>query len=47
MRHFLSIKDFTKNELLEMIDLAQKIKKQTKLKQFVPYLYFPQFHAMQ
>jgi len=38
MRHFLSIKDFTKNELLEMIDLAQKIKKQTKLKQFVPYL---------
>ena len=38
MRHFLSIKDFTKNELLEMIDLAQKIKKQTKQKQFVPYL---------
>ncbi|MCK4441411.1 MAG: ornithine carbamoyltransferase, partial [Sulfurovaceae bacterium] len=38
MRHFLSIKDFTKNELLEMIALAQKIKKQTKQKQFVPYL---------
>ena len=38
MRHFLSIKDFTKDELLEMIDLAQKIKKQTKQKQFVPYL---------
>jgi ornithine carbamoyltransferase len=38
MRHFLSIKDFTKNELLEMIALAQKIKKQTKQKQFVPYM---------
>ena len=38
MRHFLSIKDFTKTELLEMIELAQKIKKQTKAKQFVPYM---------
>ncbi|HHB94315.1 MAG TPA: ornithine carbamoyltransferase, partial [Campylobacterales bacterium] len=38
MRHFLSIKDFTKDELLEMIALAQKIKKQTKQKHFVPYL---------
>jgi len=38
MRHFLSIKDFTKNELLEMIALAQKIKKQTKQKQYVPYM---------
>ncbi len=38
MRHFLSIKDFTKNELLEMIALAQKIKIQTKQKQFVPYM---------
>jgi ornithine carbamoyltransferase len=38
MRHFLSLKDFTKTELLEMITLAQKIKKQTKAKKFVPYM---------
>ena len=38
MRHFLSLKDFTKNELLEMITLAQKIKAQTKNKKFVPYM---------
>ena len=38
MRHFLSIKDFTKIELLEMITLAQKIKVQTKTKKFVPYM---------
>ncbi len=38
MRHFLSLKDFTKTELLEMITLAQKIKAQTKAKQFVPYM---------
>ena len=38
MRHFLSLKDFTKTELLEMIALAQKIKKQTKEKKFVPYM---------
>jgi ornithine carbamoyltransferase len=38
MRHFLSLKDFTKTELLEMISLAQKIKAQTKTKQFVPYM---------
>jgi len=38
MRHFLTLKDFSKVELLEMIDLARKIKKQTKERQFVPYL---------
>jgi ornithine carbamoyltransferase len=38
MRHFLTLKDFSKAELLEMIDLARKIKKQTKERQFVPYL---------
>jgi ornithine carbamoyltransferase len=38
MRHFLTLRDFTKTELLEMIDLAHKIKKQTKERQFVPYL---------
>jgi len=38
MRHFLSLKDFSKDELLEMIALAQKIKAQSKAKNFVPYL---------
>lgn len=38
MRHFLSLKDFTKNEILEMITLAQEIKQETKAKNFVPYL---------
>jgi len=38
MRHFLTLKDFTKEELLEMITLAQKIKLQTKQRKFVPYL---------
>ena len=38
MRHFLTIKDFTKDELLEMIALAEKIKLQMKRREFVPYL---------
>ncbi|SFV71451.1 Ornithine carbamoyltransferase [hydrothermal vent metagenome] len=38
MRHFLTLKDFSKDELLEMIALAQKIKTQTKAKKFVPYM---------
>ncbi len=38
MRHFLSLKDFTKDEILEMIELAQRIKSQTKAKKFIPYL---------
>ena len=38
MRHFLTLADFSKEELLEMIDLAIKIKKQTKERNFVPYL---------
>jgi len=38
MRHFLTLKDFTKSELLEMIDLAIKIKAQTKKREYVPYL---------
>ena len=38
MRHFLTLRDFTKDELQEMIDLAFKIKKQTKNGEFVPYL---------
>ena len=38
MRHFLTLADFTKEELLEMIDLAVKIKAQTKRREFVPYM---------
>ncbi len=38
MRHFLTLKDFTKNEILEIIELSIKIKKQLKSKEFVPYL---------
>ena len=38
MRHFLTLADFTKVELLEMITLAQKIKAQTKARKFVPYM---------
>ncbi|RUM74350.1 MAG: ornithine carbamoyltransferase [Sulfurovum sp.] len=38
MRHFLTLGDFSKEELLEMIALAQKIKLQTKQRKFVPYL---------
>jgi len=38
VRHFLSLKDFSKEEILEMIELARTIKKQAKKKDFVPYL---------
>ena len=38
MRHFLTLKDFSKDELLEMVDLARKIKTQTKSKSFIPYM---------
>jgi ornithine carbamoyltransferase len=38
MRHFLTLKDFTRDELREMIDLAIKIKAQTKAGEYVPYL---------
>ena len=38
MRHFLTLADFTKEELSEMLDLAVAIKAQTKRKEFVPYL---------
>jgi ornithine carbamoyltransferase len=34
----LTLTDFSKDELLEMIDLAIKIKAQTKKREFVPYL---------
>ncbi len=38
MRHFLTLKDFTKDEILEMITLAQKIKAQTKQRKYVHYM---------
>ena len=38
MRHFLSLKEYSKEEILAIIDLAQKIKEETKRKEFVPYL---------
>ena len=38
LRHFLSLKDYTKNEILEIIQLGIDIKKETKNKIFKPYL---------
>lgn len=38
MRHCLTLSDFTKDEILEIIDLAIKIKTETKNKIFTPYL---------
>lgn len=38
MRHFLTLSDFTREELLEIISLSQKIKTETKNKKFEPYL---------
>ncbi len=38
MRHFLKLSDFSKEELLEMIHLAMKIKKEAKKRVFIPYL---------
>jgi len=38
VRHFLSLKDFTKEEILEIINLGIKIKKETKNRIFQPYL---------
>ncbi|MDY0263781.1 MAG: ornithine carbamoyltransferase [Sulfurospirillum cavolei] len=38
MRHFLTLKDFSKKEILEIIDLAIKIKKQAKTGKYKPYL---------
>ena len=38
MRHFLSLYDFTKEEILEIIDLGIKIKKEAKVGNYIPYL---------
>jgi len=38
VRHFLSLYDFTKEEILEIIELGVKIKKEAKVKNYIPYL---------
>ena len=38
MKHFLSLKDYSKEEILEIIDLGLKIKRETKNGVFPPYL---------
>ncbi|MEW5833197.1 MAG: ornithine carbamoyltransferase [Campylobacterota bacterium] len=38
MRHFLTLKDYTKEEILEILDLGVQIKKEVKARNFVPRL---------
>lgn len=38
MRHFLTLDDFSKDEILQMINLAREIKKEAKACKFKPYL---------
>jgi len=38
VKHFLSLKDYSKEEILEIIELGLQIKKETKNKIFKPYL---------
>ena len=38
MKHFLTLKDYSKEEILEIIDLAIVIKKETKEKIFKNYM---------
>ncbi|QKF61645.1 ornithine carbamoyltransferase [Campylobacter curvus] len=38
MRHFLTLDDFSKDEILQMINLAREIKKEAKAREFKPYL---------
>lgn len=38
MRHFLTLRDYSKDEILEILELAAKIKKETKSKIFKDYM---------
>ena len=38
MRHFLTLNDFSKDEILQMLNLAFEIKKEAKARNFRPYL---------
>ncbi|WP_170018634.1 ornithine carbamoyltransferase [Campylobacter sp. RM16190] len=38
MRHFLTLNDFSKDEILNIINLAREIKKEAKQKEYKPYL---------
>ncbi|MDD2265984.1 ornithine carbamoyltransferase [Sulfuricurvum sp.] len=38
MRHFLTLKDYTKEEILEILDIGLEIKKEVKAKEFKPRL---------
>ena len=38
MRHFLTLNDFSKNEIIEILNLAFEIKKEAKARNFKPYL---------
>jgi len=38
MRHFLTLKDYTKEEILEIVELGLRIKSEVKSKHFTPYL---------
>ncbi len=38
MRHFLTLRDYTKEEILEILTLAAKIKKETKNRVYKDYL---------
>ena len=38
MRHFLTLTDFTKDEILEILTLAKQIKEETKRREFKDYM---------